>query len=150
MSNWLSTTKFLCNEGVSSGIKFFENISKPPPRENISVTVNQFVIYDAYKKELKRRADAAAKDANKKPAAVNEPENVRKDYEKECLAQIRIIERIVNQNTFSDLADDFKEWFISCLSCQSSILRFQIKFMSFDLRENEIYFICGRQGSKFV
>ena len=86
---------------------------KPPPRENISVTVNQFVIYDAYKKELKRRADDAAKDGNKKPAAVNEPENVRKDYEKECLVQIRIIERIINQNTFSDLADDFKEWFIS-------------------------------------
>ena len=98
---------------------FLGNMLKPPPRENISVTVNQFVIYDAYKKELKRRADAAAKDANKKPAAVNEPENVRKDYEKECLAQIRIIERIVNQNTFSDLADDFKERFISWIDLSS-------------------------------
>ena len=68
------------------------------------------VIYDAYKKEVARRAAVADKD--KKAVKEKEKVKIEKKLPYDDLTPIsksaRITERIANQNTFHAIADDFK------------------------------------------
>ncbi|XP_078103522.1 dynein, axonemal, intermediate chain 1, paralog 2 [Sander vitreus] len=89
--------------------------TEPPPRSNFSDTANQWEIYDAYVEELqqqeknKEKQKAAASkndnDKSKKKTVLMETQN--DDISKVGKAS-KIFERMVNQNTFDDIAQDFK------------------------------------------
>lgn len=86
--------------------------TEPPPRKDISVTVNQHVIYDAYKKELACRALEKGKEKidskPKEKAPLKIERKLAHDDLSPIVASARITERIVNQNKYQDIADDFK------------------------------------------
>eukprot|EP01136_Pigoraptor_vietnamica_P011058 Opistho-1_new@49440 len=97
--------------------------TEPPPRANFSATVNQWEIHDAYAEDQQRQAQLK----DKKAAAVPKGPGMKEDEKKKKLTQVetqtedvvhsaamlrsaKIIERMVNQNTFDDIAQDFKYW----------------------------------------
>ncbi|NWR85731.1 DNAI1 protein, partial [Furnarius figulus] len=93
--------------------------SEPLPSENFSANVNQWDIYDAYVEELDRMEKAKEKEKAK-------PQAVKKEEEKKGVQKLshvepqhiepitrvakaaKIAERMVNLNTFDDIAQDFK------------------------------------------
>ncbi|KAF1391359.1 hypothetical protein PFLUV_G00041310 [Perca fluviatilis] len=89
--------------------------TEPPPRSNFSETVNQWEIYDAYVEELqqqeknkeKQKAVASKNDNDKSKKKTVLMETQNDDISKVGKAS-KIFERMVNQNTFDDIAQDFK------------------------------------------
>ncbi|XP_061119030.1 dynein, axonemal, intermediate chain 1, paralog 2 isoform X1 [Conger conger] len=89
--------------------------TEPPPRSNFSATANQWEIYDAYVEELQKQEKSKEKqkvlptkkeeDRGKKKAALAETQS---DDITKVSKVAKIIERMVNQNTFDDIAQDFK------------------------------------------
>ncbi|XP_071844613.1 dynein intermediate chain 2, ciliary-like isoform X1 [Apostichopus japonicus] len=93
-----------------------ESQTEPPPRATFSSTANQWEIYDAYIEDLEKQEKAKE----------NKKQTTRKDEEKSkkkltaletqsddisCIAPAaKIVERMVNQNTYDDVAQDFKYW----------------------------------------
>ncbi|XP_033483161.2 dynein, axonemal, intermediate chain 1, paralog 2 [Epinephelus lanceolatus] len=89
--------------------------TEPPPRSIFSATANQWEIYDAYVEELQKQE----KNKEKQKAVVSKKEN-DKSKKKMMLTETqndditkvgkasKIFERMVNQNTFDDIAQDFK------------------------------------------
>ncbi|XP_047139606.1 dynein intermediate chain 2, ciliary isoform X1 [Hydra vulgaris] len=90
--------------------------TEPPPRGNYSSNVNQWEIYDAYVEDLKRQEKEKEKEVKK--SAKRESETKKKNLTTEVtndeVANVskvaKIIERMVNQNTFDEIAYDFKYW----------------------------------------
>uniref|UniRef100_K7FUX3 Dynein axonemal intermediate chain 1 n=1 Tax=Pelodiscus sinensis TaxID=13735 RepID=K7FUX3_PELSI len=90
---------------------------EPPPRATFSATVNQWEIYDAYVGELQKlekskekekpKATAAKKDEKPRGRKLTSLESQGDDVTKVTKAA-KIVERMVNQNTFDDIAQDFK------------------------------------------
>ncbi|KAG7229755.1 hypothetical protein INR49_012551 [Caranx melampygus] len=88
--------------------------TEPSQRSNFSATANQWEIYDAYVKELqkqeknkeKQKAIASKKD-NDKGKKIMMMESQSNDLTK-AGKMTKILERMVNQNTFDDIAQDFK------------------------------------------
>uniref|UniRef100_A0A8D3E9I2 Dynein axonemal intermediate chain 1 n=1 Tax=Scophthalmus maximus TaxID=52904 RepID=A0A8D3E9I2_SCOMX len=88
---------------------------EPPPRSNFSSLANQWVIYDAYMEELqkqernkeKQKAAPSKKDPDNTKRAVVSTDSHGHDISKVRKA-VKIIERMVNQNTFDEIAQDFK------------------------------------------
>ncbi|NWQ64588.1 DNAI1 protein, partial [Neopipo cinnamomea] len=93
--------------------------SEPVPSLNFSATVRQWDIYDAYVEELQRMEKAKEKEKSK-PQAVKKEEEKR-GARKLSLVEVqhiepitrvakaaKIAERMVNLNTFDDIAQDFK------------------------------------------
>ncbi|XP_067101066.1 dynein, axonemal, intermediate chain 1, paralog 2 [Osmerus mordax] len=89
--------------------------TEPPPRVNFSATANQWEIYDAYVEELQKqernkeklKAAPAKKEEDKGKKKMMLVEAQSDDITK--VAKVaKIIERMVNQNTFDDIAQDFK------------------------------------------
>ena len=88
--------------------------TEPPPRANFADTVNQWVIYDAYvsyeyQKELqdeKERQRGKKDDQNQSLRRLLGEKTVDKNLEvnKKLLKAARILERMVNQNTYNDIA----------------------------------------------
>ncbi|XP_030048711.1 dynein axonemal intermediate chain 1 isoform X2 [Microcaecilia unicolor] len=87
--------------------------TKAPPRTTFSGSVNQWEIYDAYVKEIQLQEKAKEK---QKPSTKKE-ETIRKklvalEYQGDDLTRVskssKIVERMVNQNIFDDIAQDFK------------------------------------------
>ncbi|KAM4613243.1 dynein, axonemal, intermediate chain 1, paralog 2 [Polymixia lowei] len=89
--------------------------TEPPPRCNFSATANQWEIYDAYLEELqkqeknkeKQKAILSKKDEDKSKKKLMLTETQSDDITKVSKVA-KIFERMVNQNTFDDLAQDFK------------------------------------------
>ncbi|XP_071586234.1 dynein axonemal intermediate chain 1 isoform X2 [Heliangelus exortis] len=91
--------------------------SEPTPREVFSATANQWIIYDAYMEELQKiemskekekpKAQTAKKEEKKKGKKLTSLESQSDDINKISKAA-KIVERMVNQNTFDDIAQDFK------------------------------------------
>ncbi|KAM3936626.1 dynein axonemal intermediate chain 1 [Leptodactylus fuscus] len=90
--------------------------TEPPPRAAFSSTANQWEIYDAYVEELqkqeklkeKQKAPGSKKEEEllsrrRAPAAESQSDDITK-VEKSS----KIMERMVNQNTFDDVTQDFK------------------------------------------
>ena len=94
--------------------------TEPPPRSNFADTVNQWVIYDAYvsyeyAKELqdeKDRARSKTDTSNQTIKRLLGKKTVDRSVEvnKKLLKAAKILERMVNQNTYNDIAQDFKYW----------------------------------------
>ncbi|XP_045229317.1 dynein axonemal intermediate chain 1 isoform X2 [Macaca fascicularis] len=90
---------------------------EPPPRTNFSATANQWEIYDAYVEELEKQEKTKEKEKAKTPVAkksgkmamrkVTSMESQTDDIIKVSQAA-KIVERMVNQNTYDDVAQDFK------------------------------------------
>ena len=101
----------------------FQNIdiqTEPPPRSNFADTVNQWVIYDAYvsyeyAKELqdeKDRARSKKDESNQTIKRLLGTKQIDRNAEvnRKLLKAAKILERMVNQNTYNDIAQDFKYW----------------------------------------
>nr|XP_019590092.1 PREDICTED: dynein intermediate chain 1, axonemal isoform X6 [Rhinolophus sinicus] len=90
---------------------------EPPPRINFSATANQWEIYDAYVEELEKQEKTKEKEKTKTPVAkkmgnmamrkTTSMESQSDDITKVTQAA-KIVERMVNQNTYDDIAQDFK------------------------------------------
>ncbi|XP_042311259.1 dynein axonemal intermediate chain 1 isoform X2 [Sceloporus undulatus] len=90
---------------------------EPPPRATFSDTANQWKIYDAYMEELQKLEKSKEKEKQKAPVTKKEDlmrgrkltslESQSDDVTKVAKAA-KIVERMVNQNTFDDVAQDFK------------------------------------------
>uniref|UniRef100_A0A3Q4HJL4 Dynein axonemal intermediate chain 1 n=1 Tax=Neolamprologus brichardi TaxID=32507 RepID=A0A3Q4HJL4_NEOBR len=88
--------------------------TEPPPRSSFSATANQWEIYDAYVQELqkqeknkeKQKGTHSQKD-NGKSKKVMLMETQSEDVTKWTMAS-KILERTISQNTFDDIAQDFK------------------------------------------
>ena len=87
--------------------------TEPPPRAKFSDTVNQFVIYDAYvsyeaEKELQEENDKRGKTIEQnKPIKrlLGEQQVESSDGPNDTLLKsAKILERMVNQNTFNEIA----------------------------------------------
>uniref|UniRef100_A0A4W6CRS5 Dynein, axonemal, intermediate chain 1, paralog 1 n=1 Tax=Lates calcarifer TaxID=8187 RepID=A0A4W6CRS5_LATCA len=89
--------------------------TEPPPRSIFSATANQWEIYDVYVEELqkqeknkeKQKAIPSKKDNEKSKKKMMLMETQGDDFTKVGKAS-KIFERMVNQNTFDDIAQDFK------------------------------------------
>uniref|UniRef100_A0A3Q4BBY6 Dynein axonemal intermediate chain 1 n=1 Tax=Mola mola TaxID=94237 RepID=A0A3Q4BBY6_MOLML len=89
--------------------------TEPPPRSVFSATANQWEIYDAYVEELqkqernkeKQKAALSRKDRGKSEKMTVPMESQNDDITRVAKAA-KIFERMVNQNTFDDIAQDFK------------------------------------------
>ncbi|XP_028261461.1 dynein, axonemal, intermediate chain 1, paralog 2 isoform X2 [Parambassis ranga] len=90
--------------------------TEPPPRSIFSAMANQWEIYDAYHKELqkqeknkeKQKAPCSKKDDDKSKKKDMWLETLSDDVITNLSKATKIIERMVNQNTFDDIAQDFK------------------------------------------
>nr|KAF6331628.1 dynein axonemal intermediate chain 1 [Pipistrellus kuhlii] len=90
---------------------------EPPPRTNFSATANQWEIYDAYIEELEKQEKTKEKEKTKTPVAkkmgtmamrkMTSMESQSDDITK-VMQAAKIVERMVNQNTYDDVAQDFK------------------------------------------
>ncbi|XP_066501170.1 dynein, axonemal, intermediate chain 1, paralog 2 isoform X2 [Hoplias malabaricus] len=89
--------------------------TEPPPRAKFSATANQWEIYDAYVEELqkqekikeKQKSLPSKKEDDKGKKKTMLVENPSDDITK-VTKVAKIIERMVTQNTFDDIAQDFK------------------------------------------
>ncbi|XP_031750048.1 dynein intermediate chain 1, axonemal isoform X1 [Xenopus tropicalis] len=90
--------------------------TEPPPREVFSASANQWEIYDAYVEELKKQQKL--KEKPKAPASKKEEETPSRrrmgatesqsDDISKLAKSCKIMERMVNQNSFDDVTQDFK------------------------------------------
>ncbi|XP_059957340.1 dynein axonemal intermediate chain 1 [Mesoplodon densirostris] len=91
--------------------------TEPPPRTNFSATANRWKIYDAYMEELGKQEKNKEKEKTETPVAkkmekmamrkLTSVESQSDDITKLTRAA-KIMERMVNQNTYDDVAQDFK------------------------------------------
>ena len=88
-------------------------MTEPPPRVNFSATANQWEIYDAYvedlaiqQREKEKDLKKGKKDEDKKKK--NGANEVLTDDINRVARSSKIVERMVNQNTFDAIAHDFK------------------------------------------
>ncbi|CAL8336258.1 unnamed protein product [Merluccius merluccius] len=89
--------------------------TEPPPRCNFSATANQWLIYDAYLEELqkqeknkeKQKSSSVKKEEDRSQKKQMMTETQSDDFNK-VIKVSKIFERMVNQNTFDDIAQDFK------------------------------------------
>lgn len=89
--------------------------TEPPPRSTFSHTANQWKIYDAYVKELEKQERNKEKQKNipsKKENYITKKTLMRTETQVDKLNKVakaaKILERMVNQNTFDAILQDFK------------------------------------------
>ncbi|XP_041837611.1 dynein, axonemal, intermediate chain 1, paralog 2 [Melanotaenia boesemani] len=89
--------------------------TEPPPRSNFSATANQWEVYDAYLEELQRQEKN--KEKQKAPQLKKDSEKIKRkvmltEAQIDDISRVgkasKICERMINQNTFDDIAQDFK------------------------------------------
>ncbi|XP_060617128.2 dynein axonemal intermediate chain 1 [Anolis sagrei] len=90
---------------------------EPPPRATFSDTANQWEIYDAYLEELQKLEKSKEKEKQRAPMTKKEDlmrgrKLTSLDSQSDDITKVakaaKIVERMVNQNTFDDIAQDFK------------------------------------------
>merc|ERR1712203_1215540 len=85
-------------------------MTEPPPRVNFSATANQWEIYDAYVEDLQRQEKEKEKDAKKvaKKDDDKKKKNASTEVQSDDISRVsrasKIVERMVNQNTFDAIA----------------------------------------------
>nr|XP_039272582.1 dynein intermediate chain 2, ciliary-like [Styela clava] len=89
--------------------------TEPPPRANFSATANQWEIYDAYLEDIQKQEKSKEK-AKQLPTYKKDDEKTKKkltviETSSDDISRVsrasKIIERMVNQNTFDDIAQDY-------------------------------------------
>ncbi|XP_074052670.1 dynein axonemal intermediate chain 1 isoform X2 [Macrotis lagotis] len=90
---------------------------EPPPRTTYSATANQWEIYDAYMEELERLKktkgmEKAKGPVSKKVSKMRMTKKASLESQSDDITKVaqaaKIVERMVNQNTYDDIAQDFK------------------------------------------
>lgn len=91
-------------------------VTEPPPRANFAANVTQWEIFDAYQEDQEKQE----KNKEKKvlPGRQQEEKTRKKltviDSQGDDISRVaraaKIVERMVNQNTFDDVSQDFKYW----------------------------------------
>ena len=105
-----------------------ETFTDPPPLSTYTAHATQWEIYDAYladqeeqrlMKEQQRRKEAAKKARGKAPPAADDASDDKPSKKKQeggvmhsdaMRRATRVMERMANQNSFDDIAQDFKYW----------------------------------------
>jgi len=93
----------------------------PPPAVGFSATATQWEIYDAYvtdlenqaKEKLRQEKGKKKKGGDKKPAAKQEEKSSMNEdhiHSAKMFRSLKIVERMVNQNSFDDIIQDYKYW----------------------------------------
>ena len=81
-------------------------------RAEFSATVSPYILYDFFSKkdkEANEEKDVESKPSDKKDNSTTEaPLKDEKDIEKKLLVSAKIVERMVNLNTYDDIARDFR------------------------------------------
>lgn len=91
-------------------------MTEPPPRVNFSATANQWEIFDAYLEDLQRQEKEKEKEAKKllKKDDEKKKKSQSAEIQSDDISRVsrasKIVERMVNQNTFDAIAHDFKYW----------------------------------------
>ncbi|XP_063813562.1 dynein axonemal intermediate chain 1 [Pseudophryne corroboree] len=90
--------------------------TEPPPRATFSATASQWDIYDAYIEELQKQEKL--KEKQKAPVSKKDeefhsrPKLLISEFQSDDISKVetasKIVERMVNQNTFDDITQDFK------------------------------------------
>jgi len=105
-------------------LKERETVTEPPPRANFSATATQWAMYDAYAAELARqealkskKGKASEGDEKASKKNVDLEERTAKDEGAWSAAakilqlpEVKKVERMLNQNSFDDVLQDFKYW----------------------------------------
>lgn len=103
------------SQTLNNPLKERESQTEPPPRANFSASASQWEIYDSYVDDLakqernkeKQKAPPTKKEDDKSKKKITSIETQSDDISKVAKSS-KIIERMVNQNTFDDIAQDFK------------------------------------------
>ncbi|XP_058447686.1 dynein intermediate chain 2, ciliary isoform X2 [Malaya genurostris] len=90
----------------------------PPPRSTFGASVLQWVIYDSYAEDYAQQQREKEREKEKKPTLHKRDEKSRKDdkakqteeFNKRYLQACQIIERMVNQNIYDEIAQDYRYW----------------------------------------
>ncbi|GFO14080.1 dynein intermediate chain 1, axonemal [Plakobranchus ocellatus] len=91
-------------------------VTEPPPRASFSSNVTQWEIYDAYQEDFEKQEKSKEKkvipgrkeeEKSKKKFQISETSS---DDITRVETAAKIVERMVNQNTYDDIAQDFKYW----------------------------------------
>ena len=97
-----------------------ETLTEPPPNTTFSATTTQWEIFDAYMEDIERNRTAkekAGKKGGKEESGaadvsdVPQPEKRGADdiiYSKPMASSLKIMERLVNQNTYDEILQDYK------------------------------------------
>ncbi|XP_076260407.1 dynein intermediate chain 2, ciliary [Rhynchophorus ferrugineus] len=99
-----------------------ETQTVPPPMATFSANVLQWVIYDGYQKDfeaqqLEKELERERKEKEKAPVSKHQPQ--RKTPGRSQLSEAvqgrvlecwRVLERMINQNTYDDIAKDYRYW----------------------------------------
>jgi dynein intermediate chain 1 len=89
---------------------YFQNLETqtiPPPRANFSGQVTQWIIYDAYQQDFEAQQREKKKEKKDKVVPTQKLEVKRKDLQvtsDRTLLAIKTLERMINQNTFDEIA----------------------------------------------
>ncbi|XP_059161698.1 dynein intermediate chain 2, ciliary-like isoform X2 [Physella acuta] len=91
-------------------------VTEPPPRSSFAANVTQWEIYDAYQEDFEKQEKTKEKKVvpgrkdegrTKKKFTISESSG---DDITRVETAAKIVERMVNQNTYDDIAQDFKYW----------------------------------------
>eukprot|EP01002_Notosolenus_urceolatus_P013073 NODE_436_length_2087_cov_88.380765_g349_i0.p1 GENE.NODE_436_length_2087_cov_88.380765_g349_i0~~NODE_436_length_2087_cov_88.380765_g349_i0.p1 ORF type:complete len:654 (+),score=236.05 NODE_436_length_2087_cov_88.380765_g349_i0:123-1964(+) len=94
-------------------------MTEPPPIITFSSTATQWEIYDAYVEDLKHQqaqaqkkgGTTAGKKSEANPSSDDAPMGNEDVLKSDTFAKsLKIMERMVNQNIFNEVSDDFKYW----------------------------------------
>jgi len=90
-------------------------VTEPPPRASFASNVTQWEIYDAYQEDFEKQEKSketkakAKKDDHKQKKKFAHADSTGDDISR-IETSAKIVERMINQNTFDDIAQDFKYW----------------------------------------
>ena len=102
--------------------------TEPPPRANFCETVNQWVIYDSYVAYETAKELAEEKEMKKEQKEVKSmrrrlletpKESSNDEVNKRMLRAAKILERMVNQNTYDEIAQGFSFYSLFIFSNQN-------------------------------
>ncbi|CAL1602426.1 unnamed protein product [Knipowitschia caucasica] len=94
------------SQSLNNPLKERGTQTEPPPRINFSDTTNQWVIYDAYVKDLQKQDRNKLKSAKEDDRATAKLSTETSMDGVNCT--LKILERMVNQNMFDPVLQDFK------------------------------------------
>ena len=112
------------SQTVNNPTRDRESATEPPATSAFSESATRWAIYDAYvedqervalRREIQKKTTLAARDGGKKDTSREEALPVRQK-KPELMAgapmteAVRVMERMVNQNSYDDIAQDFKYW----------------------------------------
>ncbi|KAG8284801.1 cytoplasmic dynein with WD40 domain [Homalodisca vitripennis] len=94
--------------------------TNPPPRASFAAYITQWIIYDAYQEDYENQQREKERERKEKMLTQPKKEEVvtRKKHDKlgveavtmRMIQAAKILERMINQNTFDDIAQDYRYW----------------------------------------